>query len=205
MSLGLFEEEQKRLSWSSAPGLRHKSSESRAPGRSDRLGGGSWAARLGVGGLGQLTKAVSRVMGGGQVTAAQQNRVRVLEAGHKFKTVGKRKSKNQLEKTRMEMQGELEQIYQRHETGIKYRHVLYRKSLFLAGKMSSCAFLLISRKHAALMTASTFSCDEKATEDIPPQKHLLHNQGRDDIQIQQNRRTGQCWGERTKQRPSDRL
>lgn len=55
--------------------------------------GGSGAAGLGVGGLGQLSKAVSRVAGGGKVTAAQQDRATVVQAGHKSKTVGRRKSR----------------------------------------------------------------------------------------------------------------
>lgn len=88
MSLGLFEEEQKRASWSSPAGPRIQ----RAPGGSER-GGGSGAAGLGVGGLGQLSKAVSRVAGGGKVTAAQQDRATVVWAGHKSKTVGRRKSR----------------------------------------------------------------------------------------------------------------
>lgn len=64
----------------------------RAPGRCERLGvggGGSGAARLGVGGLGQLKKAVSRVTGGGEVAAARQDRVMGLE----FNTAGARKSR----------------------------------------------------------------------------------------------------------------
>lgn len=59
-------------------------------------GGGSGAARLGVGGLGQLKKAVSRVTGGGKVAAARQDRVMGLEAGHKFRTAGARKSRKSI-------------------------------------------------------------------------------------------------------------
>lgn len=57
--------------------------------------GGPGASRLGVGGLGQLNKAVLRVTRGGKEEgpAARQDRVTVLDAGHKFKTAGTRKSR----------------------------------------------------------------------------------------------------------------
>lgn len=101
--------------------------------------GGPGAARLGAGGLGQLNKAVSRVTGGGKVTAARQDRVTLLEAGHKFKTVGTRKSRNPIREG-VKSAGDAGRTnksirYRRHETGMKYRHLLNRKSLFLEGRI----------------------------------------------------------------------
>lgn len=60
----------------------------KAPGRSGAGGWGSnpGAARLGVGGEGGRGQAAWRVRGGQKVTAARQDRARVPEVGHKFRT-----------------------------------------------------------------------------------------------------------------------